>query len=362
MLIRKKQLIARNVFPKKNSASTALKCKAKRTDTALIVNPNSCSGSTGKNWDSLYTKIKNVFGENPETAFSKKPGHGTTLARDFLRKGFKNIVAIGGDGTINEVANGFFEEKFERHRSTGSNHDNATKLPSILRPINPDAIMAILPCGTRNVLVKSLNLPADLEQCCQNFVTCKQENIDVIGVIVTDPKDHAISPVHIFLNAAEIGVAAEIIDRSKKIRGMVKSRVVSTFSSVVATLPAYESNLCEISLDDGCENIITKMTMTVIANGKYLGGGFKAAPQASVSDGLLDIVILKNSGSFKMLKEFISMKNGNYANEGDILYMQAKNVAIKSKEKDVTVTVDGEPIGILPATFQVYQNALTVRT
>jgi diacylglycerol kinase (ATP) len=122
----------------------------------------------------------------------------------------------------------------------------------------------------------------------------------------------------------------------------------------MTTLPTYESNLCEISIDDGQENIITKMTMAVIANGKYLGGGFKAAPQANVSDALLDIVILKNSGSFKMLEEFISMKNGNYDGKGDIFYMHARKVSINSKEeKKVTVTIDGEPIGVLPATFQV---------
>ena len=113
--------------------------------------------------------------------------------------------------------------------------------------------------------------------------------------------------------------------------------------------------------------------MAVIANGKYLGGGFRAAPKADMSDGLLDIVILKNSGSFKMLEEFMSMKNGNYTRDDqDIIYMQAKKVTIKPKEeedeeqkdkkiRDITVTIDGEPIGILPATFQVYQNAFTIK-
>jgi diacylglycerol kinase family enzyme len=103
--------------------------------------------------------------------------------------------------------------------------------------------------------------------------------------------------------------------------------------------------------------------MAVIANGKYLGGGFKAAPKANVSDGLLDIVILKNSGSFKMLEEFISMKEGNYDGKGDIYYMQARKISInsKQKEKKVTVTVDGEPIGILPATFELIPNALTMK-
>ena len=76
--------------------------------TVLIVNPSSSSGSTGKNWDDFYLKVKKTFGENPEVAFSKKSGDGTTLAREYLRKGFKNIIAVGGDGTINEVANGFF--------------------------------------------------------------------------------------------------------------------------------------------------------------------------------------------------------------------------------------------------------------
>ena len=84
------------------------------TETVLIVNPNSCGGLTGKNWESLYNQIKDIFGEKPEVVFSQKSGDGTTLTRDFLRRGFKKIVALGGDGTINEVANGFFEEIYIR--------------------------------------------------------------------------------------------------------------------------------------------------------------------------------------------------------------------------------------------------------
>lgn len=58
----------------------------KSTETVLIVNPNSCSGLTGKNWETLYNQIKEIFGENPEVAFSQKSGDGTTLTRNFLRK------------------------------------------------------------------------------------------------------------------------------------------------------------------------------------------------------------------------------------------------------------------------------------
>ncbi|HEY6883502.1 MAG TPA: diacylglycerol kinase family protein [Nitrososphaeraceae archaeon] len=367
--------------------------------TVLIVNPSSSSGSTGKNWNDFYLKVKGFFGKNPELAFTNKSGDGTTLAREYLKKGFKNIVAIGGDGTINEVANGFFlfkreDDAYNKEKSAvvgmggisnnDANTDNNNTLvtnstmaePPVLMQINPDAVFGIISSGTRNVLAKSLDLPAGSFECCKHFSTSKiLKTIDVISATVTDFSNDndkntcsTLAPTRIFLNAAEIGVAAEIIDRSKKIRDKVHSRIVSTVSSVVATMPTYESNLCEISIDDGRESILTKMTMVVIANGKYLGGGFKAAPQASVSDGLLDIVILKSSGSFKMLEEFVSMKNGNYTSDDkDIIYMKAKKVSIKPKEeeekkrRDITVTIDGEPIGILPATFQVHQNALTIK-
>ena len=380
---------------------------ATNTETVLIVNPSSSSGTTGKNWNDFYLKVKEFFGQNPEVAFTTKAGDGTSLTREYLQKGFKNIVAIGGDGTINEVANGFFifngveENNYNKrkvvkavvaggvHSKGDSSHNDRgidttnsiTRRPPV-KQINPDAVFGIISSGTRNVLVKSLGLPAGSEECCKYYAASKmQKKIDVISVTVTNFPDNddsdsknthsKLAPTRIFLNAAEIGVAAEIIDRSKKIRDKVKSRMVSTVSSVVATLPTYQSNLCEISVDDGRENILTKMTMVVIANGRYLGGGFQAAPKASMSDGLLDIVILKNSGSFKMLEEFISMKNGNYTSDDqDIIYIQAKKVSIKPKQEeehkgkkrgDITVTIDGEPIGILPATFQVHQDALTIK-
>ena len=355
-------------------ASIKLKKKQlrkKHGTTALVVNPTSASGSTGKDWDTQFAKIKQIFGENPEIAFTKKSGDGTSLTRDLLNKGFDKIIAIGGDGTINEVANGFFMSLVREGRKLNARNQKRGDFykPAALKPINPEAIMGLFPSGTRNVLARSLDFPEDIAQCCSNFMVGKSRKIDVISATVTSsstptarPSDGRPTPVtRIFLNAAELGVAAEIIGRSKKVREKVKSRLVSTVTSLAVTVPYYESNLCEISIDDGKENILTKVTMCVIANGRYLGGGFMAAPKASVSDGLLDMVILKDSGSLKMLDDFINIKDGNYANEPDILYRQAKKVSIKSKERDVTVAIDGEPIGILPATFVVLKNALTIR-
>ncbi|HEX7208455.1 MAG TPA: diacylglycerol kinase family protein [Nitrososphaeraceae archaeon] len=351
---------------KLGSTGMAIESNIKRTETAIVVNPNSASGLTGKNWDNLHLMIKRLFGDNCEIAFTEKSGDGTNLTRNFIKKGYKKIVAIGGDGTINEVANGFFEEDIRIHGGGSSeynNKDNDSFLTqAVFKPINSAAVMAVFPCGTRNVLVKSLDLPADFAECCVNFETYKLQKVDVISVKATNIENHSKTAMRIYLNAAEIGIGAEVIDKAKKVRSVVNNRLISTVTGLVTTVPTYESSLCEISIDDGHESILTKMTMGVVANGKFLGGGFKAAPEANVLDGLLDVVILKESSSLEMVENFLNIKDGNYTNEGDVFYRQAKKVSIKSKEenRDITVTIDGEPIGILPATFEVLQNALTI--
>jgi diacylglycerol kinase (ATP) len=371
------QILTRSSVNKSSDSLAGVTADIKdTTDTVLIVNPKSSSGSTGKDWENLFIKIKKTFGKNPKVAFTKKSGDGRILTRKFLKKGFKNIVAIGGDGTINEVANGFFCVEKRPNRSSyvanvGNNNNNAHAGAivdsMIVKAINSEAIMGVLPSGTRNVLVKSLDMPDGIEECCQTFVCGKQKKIDVISVVATDPETRLSLPVRIFLNAAEVGIAAEIIDKSKKIRNKINSRLISTVSSLISTVPTYESSIYEISIDDGEETILTKVTMCIIANGKFLGGGFKAAPNADVSDGLLDIVILKNSNSLEMMSNFINIKKGNYDKNADVLYKQAKKVLIKPKEeeetkrRDVTVTIDGEPIGLLPASFQIIHDALTVR-
>jgi diacylglycerol kinase (ATP) len=332
--------------------------KQKDIDTVLVVNPNSCSGLTGKGWDDLYSEIKEALGTSVEVALTKKPGDGTILTRQFLKQGFKKVVAIGGDGTLNEVANGFFEEPVGIH----SNKINGGPAEfRHLKAINPDAIIGFVPAGTRNVLAKSLGLPEGVANCCKRFQLGKPKKMDVVYATVTSQEDHLSTTSRIFLNAAEMGVAGEIIEKSKKVRQVVNSRIVSTITSIAATLPTYQSNECEISIGNNGKKFAIKMTMAVVANGQFLGGGFKVAPHANMSDGLLDLVILKDSGSLKMIDELINMKDGDYKEEDNITYRQTTKLSLISKERDVTVTVDGEPIGILPATFEVIPHALTVK-
>ena len=361
-----------------------------KKEPVLIVNPRSGGGSTGKDWETLLARIKEALGKEPHFVFTEKSRNGTALARELIRKGYQFIVAVGGDGTINEVVNGFFIEEngysdssyLSKTESGGTitqqkknrlwkwikinkdEYNTNFPRPASMISINPEAVFGFLPRGTRNVLARSLDMPQDITASCNNLVQGNPKEIDVLTATVTSSEPNAKSSkfvTRVFLNAAEIGVGAEIIDRSKKIRTKIGSRLLSTVASIFVTLPTYESNRSEIFLDGGREKIHTEMTMAVVADGKFLGGGFKAAPRADYSDGLLDVVILKRSGSFKMLDDLVNLKEGDYSTEDDIIYKQAKTVSITSKERNVTVAVEGEPIGILPATFQVLPKALAIK-
>jgi diacylglycerol kinase family enzyme len=85
--------------------------ESKLNDLILILNPNSQGGATGKNWNETYDKIRTFLPNRHRIIFTKKANDGTLIARKFLRAGYKNIVAVGGDGTLNEIANGFFHMK-----------------------------------------------------------------------------------------------------------------------------------------------------------------------------------------------------------------------------------------------------------
>ena len=325
----------------------------------LIVNPNSQGGTTGKNWNLTYEKIKKFLPTPHRIVFTKKANDGTNLTRKLLKKGYNNIAAIGGDGTINEVANGFFNIN-PKNRSALD--PMKFKPEPRLSPVNAKAALWIIPSGSRNVLASSLGILHQGINSFRRIQNMKKRMIDVIGVTIADSNNPASTRSRIVLNAAEMGVGAEIISRSKRVRGKINNRFLSTVAGIISTLPTYESNECDIIMDGG-RKITSNVTMAVVANGKFLGGGFNAASRAKITDGKLDVVIMKNSGSLKMLQKLVEMKgDSEYLDEEDILYYQASQVMFLPKNRNMTVSLDGEPVGILPAVFKLYHNALTINS
>ena len=342
----------------------------------VIVNPNSSGGQTGKNWDSLYVILKKYFGEDIEYIFTKKANDGTILTLEYLEKGYNNIIPIGGDGMINEVANGFFKIEIDKDFNLENMKDDKNLSKFVhMDVINPEAILTVLPGGTRNVLVKSLGLPSEIEECCKVVTSTDNfKKIDVITAIVhnkindQEVKEDYVSRV--ILNAAEIGIGAEVINRSKMVRDRISSRLLSTITGILATIPTYQSNVCELIefLGDtdniNVKKLLTKMTMAMVSNGSIMGGGFNAATRAEMNDGLLDTIIVKDSSSFKILDKLVDIKRGEESidNQDGIYYGQSQAVALLSDiENNITVSVDGEPIGILPSYFKVFPLCINIK-
>jgi diacylglycerol kinase (ATP) len=342
----------------------------------VIVNPNSSGGQTGKNWDSLYVILKKYFGEDIEYIFTKKANDGPILTLEYLEKGYNNIIPIGGDGMINEVANGFFNIEIDKDFNLENMKDDKNLSKFVhMDVINPEAILTVLPGGTRNVLVKSLGLPSEIEECCKVVTSTDNfKKIDVITAIVhnkindQEVKEDYVSRV--ILNAAEIGIGAEVINRSKMVRDRISSRLLSTITGILATIPTYQSNVCELIefLGDtdniNVKKLLTKMTMAMVSNGSIMGGGFNAATRAEMNDGLLDTIIVKDSSSFKILDKLVDIKRGEESidNQDGIYYGQSQAVALLSDiENNITVSVDGEPIGILPSYFKVFPLCINIK-
>jgi diacylglycerol kinase family enzyme len=136
-------------------------------DTLVIINPKAASGNNESNIDVFSTLLKKQIEEKIKIIITKKSGDATKYTRQYLKKNLKKIIAIGGDGTLNEVANGFFEDSIKSPFNSKDFHK--------LIPLSSEAILGIVPAGTRNILAKSLNIPLDPQIICNKINKMRQK-------------------------------------------------------------------------------------------------------------------------------------------------------------------------------------------
>src|SRR5882672_2003358 len=156
--------------------------------TVLVVNPKSQGGRLGKRWAELAETIGRAFPFEP--VMTAGPGDATRLAREALRGGAERVVAIGGDGTVNEVVNGFFDDG-------GA-------------PIKPDASFALIPFGTGGDFRRTMNIPVDTADAAAVIAANHRKQIDV-GKLQLTTRDGA-KVLRMFANIASFGVSG-VVDR-----------------------------------------------------------------------------------------------------------------------------------------------------
>ncbi|PSL49606.1 YegS/Rv2252/BmrU family lipid kinase [Chitinophaga niastensis] len=227
-------------------------------------------------------------------------GHGADLAREAVKNAVDTVVAVGGDGSINEIAQGL----------VGSN-----------------TAMAILPLGSGNGLARALKIPLDIGKALRLIVADKQRPIDV-----------GYANEHLFLSNAGVGFDALIAEQFRH----TKKRGLSGYAKLVLkSFNSYEP--AEYNIDIDGQVLQAKAFLLTVANGNQFGYEFKLAPSASVFDGQLDICIMPPVGFFSLLPVSIYSLLGNIDKTRFMKHYTGKDITIRSKALQY-LQVDGDAV------------------
>lgn len=296
----------------------------------FIVNPESSSGRTKARFHRIEPEIREAFLDT-EILYTDRPGHGIALARTALESGAKLVVAVGGDGTANEVANGFFDNR---------------------KLVSPNAKLGILMSGTGADFRRSIGIPKDLRKALKLIKEGRTTNIDV-GILKSHKADGSINERY-FLNESSLGLSALAASLVKDIPGKQ-----SRFSYVIAALRALrraKSTTIRVTVD-GKEKVLENVSLIAFANAGYFGGAMHIAPEASLTDGLADVICISNINLWLMLKYVVHIYRGTHLGLKEVSHFRASSLVVPNHH-EMLVEADGEPQGTLPATFEILKGAL----
>ncbi len=307
-----------------------------RGRTVLIVNPQSANGSLGRRWPEISSIIRR------DVAFdevrTEGPGDATRLTREALEAGASCVVAIGGDGTVNEVVNGFFDGD---------------------RPVAPEASMGVLPFGTGGDFRKTVHLPKDLGRSAAILARGVTRRIDV-GVLDYTTRDGD-TDTRVFANIASFGISGlvdRLVNESSKALGGRLSFLLATARASIR----FNNQRVRLVFDEDEANPVEMTINTVaVANGRYFGGGMYIAPEAELDDGRFDVVALGDLSTKDFLVHGRRIYNGTHLGIDKVSHRRAKVVRAEPVNGEVIeLDVDGETPGVLPATFRILPAALSL--
>ena len=272
--------------------------------------------------------------QDAEILETQVPGHATELTRAAIKRGAETIIAVGGDGTINEVINGFFEDD---------------------RAIPTDAALAIIPHGTGSDFSRILNLPADDKLATKVIQSGEKRLIDVMKVRYTTR--NGTRAVRYAVNVTSFGMGgavAERVNRSSKTLGSVLTFLTAT----VQTALRFQGKQVILQLDDS-KTLNVQITNVAAGNGQYHGAGMWICPGAIIDDGLLDVTVVRHLRLPELVRNIRVLYNGGILSHPKVESYRVKSLRAESHET-VLLEIDGEPLGQLPVEVSVVPQAIPV--
>jgi diacylglycerol kinase (ATP) len=291
----------------------------KTTKPYIIFNPTAGAAS---DVDALLAQFERLA--PAAVRVTRKRGDAQKFAREALRKNCDYIITAGGDGTLNEVVNGLARR-------------------------GRDACIGLIPLGTGNDFARSLGLTTAIDHNIDILLARKTRDIDLVRV-------QSNRRIRYFVNVSAGGFS-DMVD--EKLTPAIKQAwgPLAYLRSAAAALPELHAYRTRIILD-GQEQLTTDVYNVIIANGRFVAGGLPIAPGADPSDGLLDVVLIPTHPAAKIALLAAEIVLGKHLASSVVMFRRAKKVAVRSRPQ-MWFNVDGEPVGNVPAVFEVVPRGLS---
>jgi len=297
---------------------------------AVIANPHAGDGRVGRELPALERGLADR-GLEYSLRLTDGPGDATRLATDAMDAGVRFLVAVGGDGTIQEVVNGMFRDG---------------------RPILDDPVLGLVPAHSGCDLVKSFGLPGDVDAACGHLVGDNTYPFDVVKVAFTDPNGRP--AIRYSVNLAEIGFGAAVAARTAGRPG--RARAFAAFWSTF-----FRTRVRDVRIEADRSVYEGPAFNVIVGNAQFASGGMRLSPRSFPGDGVADVLVFTGprSDAYTLLPAMY--RHGDHVPHPHIREMRAKIRVSIDAARPLPIVADGEMLGTTPATFQMVPRSILLK-
>jgi diacylglycerol kinase (ATP) len=281
--------------------------KQKLVQAKLIANPGAGKPEESAKQMDLAIHCLQQLGFEVDVALAKPKEEATPLARQAVKDGYKIVIAMGGDGTLEAVLRGM---------------------------VNSKARLGIIPTGTQNNIAKSLGIPETIEEACALIASKHTRKLDVAQVKVKNQKKIY------FFELTAVGLVAALYPKANKLADGKLSKIKDIAQTVLHQEPDPKVYL---TLDDESK-IKVKTMLVVVSNAPMFGANFLVAPDASLQDGLLDISVYPDFGKAELLAYYARIMDEGFSANEKVQRYRARKLEIKTSPP-MKVMADGVMLG-----------------
>lgn len=303
------------------------------TSWIAVINPNAGGGKVAREWPVLSNLLKDkgfVF----EEMFTTHRYHAVELVIYALKRGFRNFISVGGDGTLHEVVNGIFYQKEV--------------------PVD-EVTLAVLPAGSANDWTRMYKIPKDYDRAVDTIIEGRTVRQDIARI---EYSQAGVRNSRYMVNVAGIGLDANICYRCNIAKNKGDSGELAYVKAAFKALLGRTCTPAKVVVD-GRSFFSGKMFSVAFGIGKYSGGGMMQVPDAVADDGLVNVMVAAKVSKIKFLLLFKSLFKGIIYKVKEVSHIMAKRVTVITRRPD-RVEIDGEVVGTTPMTLEVIPQALRV--